>query len=155
MQRISSRSTAFTKRVLPFLLLAIVAAWFVVAMRVTRHSLHPAIVILPAAVAAFAFFVMKKVLFNLVDEVWDGGDFLLIRNRGEEDRVPLENIMNLSYTMFGNNRRATLRLRTPCRFGAEVAFMPAAAPWSFTFYKNKMLDDLIERIDATRRGAAR
>jgi hypothetical protein len=155
MQRISSRSTVFTKRIVPFLLFAIFAAGLVPAMLVGQHGLDPTAVIVPVAIAAFAFFIMRMTLFKLVDEVWDGGDFLLIRNKGEEDRVPFENIMNLSYTMLGNSRRATLKLRTPCRFGSEVSFLPAAPPWSFTFYKNPLLEKLIERIDEKRRGAHR
>ncbi len=30
---------------------------------------------------------MKKVLFDLIDEVWDEGSSLLFRNRGHEARV--------------------------------------------------------------------
>jgi hypothetical protein len=30
------------------------------------------------------YFIMKKLVFDLVDEVWDDGGSLLIRNRGHE-----------------------------------------------------------------------
>ena len=36
---------------------------------------------------AFGFFIMKKLVFDLVDEVWDDGDTLLVKNRGQEERT--------------------------------------------------------------------
>ena len=46
----------------------------------------------------FGYFVMKKLVFDLVDEVWDDGEALLIKNRGQEERVALRDIKNVSYS---------------------------------------------------------
>lgn len=152
MTRLSSKWTLISKRILPVAFVAVLAAFAVPTIIGIRSGtiFDPAILIIPVLATVFAFFVMKRTVFNLVDEVWDGGDFLLVRNKGQEDRIPLENIMNVSYTMFGNNRRATLKLRTGCRFGSEVAFMPVAPAWRLTFFKNPILEELIDRIDAAR-----
>ena len=46
----------------------------------------------------FGYFVMKKLVFDLVDEVWDDGEALLIKNRGQEEHVALRDIKNVSYS---------------------------------------------------------
>ena len=144
--------TLVSKRIFPVVWIAILGAFYIPLILGSRMGAptDPLIFIAPVIVTVIAFLVMKRTVFNLVDEVWDRGDDLLVRNKGQEDRIPLADIMNVSYTMFGNNRRATLKLRTPCRFGSEVAFMPIAPAWRFTFFKNPILEALIDRIDAAR-----
>ena len=152
MERLSSKWTLVSKRIFPVVWIAILAA-FAIPFFVARRSgvaVDPVILIAPIIATVIVYFVMKRTVFDLVDEVWDGGDHLLVRNKGLEDRIALEDIMNVSYTMFGNNRRAVLKLRTACRFGSEVAFMPVAPAWRFTFLKNPVLEALIDRIDAAR-----
>jgi hypothetical protein len=156
MQRLSSKWTLVSKRIFPVFWVVILAAFSIPMILAWRSgaTVDPGILIVPIVATAIGYFVMKRTVFNLVDEVWDRGDDLLVRNKGQEDRIPLADIMNVSYTMFGNNRRATLKLRTPCRFGSEVAFMPVAPAWRFTFFKNPILEELIDRIDAARRRKA-
>ena len=36
------------------------------------------------------YFMMKKFVFDLVDEVWDDGDTLLVKNRGQDVRIAIE-----------------------------------------------------------------
>jgi len=153
MQRLSSKWTLVSKRIFPVVWVAMLAAFAGVLVFVRRpgFAFDPVILIAPIVATVIVFFVMKRTVFDLVDEVWDGGDHLLVRNKGQEDRIPFESVMNVSYTMLGNNRRATLKLRTPCRFGSDVAFMPVAPAWRFTFLKNPVLEELIDRIDAARR----
>ena len=151
-ERLSSRLTLFSKRIFPVVWIAILGV-FAVALTLGHRPgmvLDPVILIAPIAATVIGYFVMKRTVFNLVDEVWDGGDFLLVRNKGQEDRIPLENIVNVNYTMLGNNRRATLKLRTPSRLGSEVAFMPVAPSWRLSFVKNPILEELIDRVDAAR-----
>ena len=54
---------------------------------------------------------------DLVDEVWDASDALVVRNKGEEARIRLSDIINVSYSPVGSPPRVTLSLRTPGRFG--------------------------------------
>lgn len=106
------------------------------------------IMVVPAAMAVFVFFLFKRLLWDLADEVMDAGDALVVRFRREEERIPLANIMNVSYESMTSPPRVTLLLRVPGRFGKEVSF---AAPMSFVpLRKSPVIGELMERVDAAR-----
>ncbi len=91
---------------------------------------------------------MKKLIFDLVDEVWDAGDALVIRNGHDEERVALSGIINVSYSPFVNPPRVTLSLRNSSLFGDQITF---CAPATFRpFSASPVIDELIRRIDAAR-----
>ncbi len=99
--------------------------------------------------AIFGYCIMKKMLFDIVDEVWDDGDALIVKNRKLQERIPLTNVMNVSYSPVIPSR-VTLMLRHPGAFGKEVTFWP---PMAFGWFcRSPIVDELIERIDAARRG---
>jgi len=151
MRRISSRATFFYKWLFPIVFFGGLAAFAGTSLLTLPDGRSPFLpfVILPALMAVFGYFLMKKLIFDLVDEVWDDGTSLIIRNRGEQDRVPLSNIMNVSYSPLINPPRVTLMLRQPSNFGAEISF---SAPTRFVpFGKSPMIEDLIRRVDAARR----
>jgi hypothetical protein len=152
MQRISSRSTFFSKRVFPIIWFGFLAFIVLTMMRIkTAHNAHfsGGVFIGPVIMAIFGFYIMKKLVFDLADEVSDDGDALVVRFGSEEERIPLSEIMNVSYSYMSNPNRVTLTLRTPGRFGKEIAFTP---PQRFLpFAKSPIVADLIERIDAARR----
>jgi hypothetical protein len=43
--------------------------------------------IVPVVMAILGYQIMKRMAFNLVDEVFDLGDALLVRNGGQEERI--------------------------------------------------------------------
>lgn len=95
MRLVSSKMTFFNKRVFPaiwfaFLFLFIGISVFSGAAR-NAGSLTP-VLIAPAVTIVFGYFIMKKLIFDLVDEVWDDGDSLVVRNQGQEQRVALSDI---------------------------------------------------------------
>jgi hypothetical protein len=91
---------------------------------------------------------MKKMVFDLVDEVLDAGDALVVRNRGQEERIAFSDIMNVNYTPFMSPPRVVLSLRRQSIFGNQVAF---CAPLRFMpFSTSPIVDELIQRIDAAR-----
>lgn len=104
----------------------------------------------PGIMAVFGFVIMKKTVWDLVDEVYDDQDFLLVKNRGEEDRVALSNIINVSATTFMNPPRTTLRLVNPGKFGDEITFTPVRGFNLNPFAKNQVAEDLIVRVDKAR-----
>ncbi|HEY1266012.1 MAG TPA: hypothetical protein VGH16_02065 [Candidatus Binatia bacterium] len=98
----------------------------------------------------FGYILFKKLIFDLVDEAWDAGDYLIFKNKGIEEIVRLENIMNVSASTFTNPPRVTLTLRAPSRLGSEITFSP---PTPFTlnpFKKSPIVDELIQRVDRAR-----
>jgi hypothetical protein len=98
--------------------------------------------------AAFGYFIMKKLVFDLADEVYDEGESLLIRNKGKEVRVNLKDIKNVSYTPMMNPPRVTLSIRYSTELGDELSFSPPAS-W-IPFRRNKDIAELIDRIDKAR-----
>ena len=60
-------------------------------------------------------------VWDLVDAVFDYGDYLLVKNRGAENRIMLSNIMNVSSSTFMNPPRITLKLVRPSKLGRERA----------------------------------
>jgi hypothetical protein len=154
MRRISSRTTFFYKRIFPViwfgLLVVFMVAPFIAPMIGGSVSGSPlAFLVVPAIMIVVGYIIMKKLVFDLVDEVLDAGDMLVIRNGHLEDRVALSDIMNVSYSPFVNPPRVTLLLRNPGMFGDRVSF---CAPVSFMrFSTSPIIDELITRIDAARR----
>jgi hypothetical protein len=152
MRRISSRTTFLYKRVFP-------VAWFGfflifiagIVLPVWSSGRYPPLpfFIVPVVVFGTIFVVMKKLVFDLVDEVLDAGDALIVRNRGQEERIAFSDIINVNYTPFVSPPRVVLSLRRPSIFGSQVAF---CAPIRLVpFSTSPIVDELIQRIDAARR----
>jgi hypothetical protein len=151
MQRISSRGTFINKRVFPVVWFGFLAVFFTAPMlgRGPRGDVPFGFLVVPIFMGIFGYFLMKKMVFDLADEVFDDGNSLVVRIGGEEERIPLSEIINVSYSSMANPSRVTLTLRTPGRFGKEVSFSP---PQRFLpFAKSPIVADLIERVDAARR----
>jgi len=110
----------------------------------------PPVFIVPLLLLVIGYAIMRKLVFDLADEVFDEGAALRVRFGSEEQRIALTDIINVGYTQFVNPPRITLTLRQPGRFGREVSFSP---PQSFfaPFVRNRLASELIERVEAARR----
>src|SRR5438067_12248331 len=113
MTKISSRFTYWNKRLFPLLWFGFLAVFVVATVVAGAATKEPIFLFIPCIMAVFGYFIMKKLVWNLVDEVYDDGDYLLIKNRDSEIRIDLTNIMNVSATTLVNPRRIVLRLREP------------------------------------------
>lgn len=109
-----------------------------------------AAILLPLPMVGFGFFLMRQLIWPLADEVLDGGSFLVVRRRGEEERVLLSNIVNVAMSQFTNPRRLSLRLRNPGKFGDEIVFIPATSYQWNPFARNPIAEQLIKRVDQAR-----
>ncbi|HYM33810.1 MAG TPA: hypothetical protein VET48_00370 [Steroidobacteraceae bacterium] len=152
--RISSRATRFYKRSFSILWFGIAVAVLAVGVAIrlsTNLPLRtlPVFIILPC-VFTFVGVLMRWLFRDLVDEVYDEGDHLLIKNREEQEQIPLTGIMNVSATTLTNPPRVTLRLAKSGRFGDEVSFIPVRTSMFKTFQGNPIIDDLIVRVDRAR-----
>lgn len=155
MKKISSGSTMFYKKVFPLIWFGFLA--FFVVTAVTGGAIQDGqwiFLVMPGFMAVFGFFLMKKLVWDLVDEVHDCGDSLLVRKGNEEERIALSNIMNVSASTNMNPPRITLRLVRPGRFGADVSFSPPSRISFNPFAKNPVAEDLIVRVDKARVGRA-
>jgi hypothetical protein len=155
MQRISSKTTFFYKRLFPVVVIGFPLLIMTLIWWTTRNSSNPVplpVLLPPALIGIFLFFIFKKLIFDLADEVWDAGDMLIVRNKGREDRILLADIINVSYSQFVNPPRVTLMLRTPGLFGDQVSFSPPRAG-ILPLSASPIVDELIRRVDAARRRA--
>jgi hypothetical protein len=150
MTKISSKSTFFHKRAFPVLWFGIIGIGAAIAVWSGAFEKAPITLVGPAFLAVFGFFLMRHLVWDLADEVFDGGDYLLVRNRGVEERVPLSNIMNVSASTMVNPARITLRLAERGRFGNEIVFSPARSMTFNPFAKSAIAEDLIVRVDKAR-----
>lgn len=152
MKKISSGVTLFHKKVFPLVWFGFLLFFMVMAIRDGAIQKGQwMFVAMPMFMCVLGFLIMKKIIWDLVDEVHDAGDYLLIRKGDEEEFVPLKNIMNVSASIHMNPPRVTLRLVEPGKFGPEVTFTPVRKTFFIPFGKNPIVEDLIVRVDKARR----
>jgi hypothetical protein len=152
MKRISSSWTFFYKRVFPIFWFGFCAVLLIVpllGLPISGRAPPGPIILAPAVMIVVGVLIMRKLIFDLVDQVWDEGHSLLIRNRGEEERIAFADIKNVNYTPFVSPPRVVLSLRRNTAFGEQIAF---CAPVRFVpFSSSPVITDLINRIDDARR----
>jgi hypothetical protein len=158
MRRLSSSSTYFYKRIFPILWFGFLLVFLAMAFWGAQHartSVQPQQIVpfllAPVFLAGVGFFIYRKLIQDLVDEVWLDGDWLVVKNRDEQRRVALSDVMNVNASTMTNPRRVTLMLRTDSRFGRDLTFIPAS-PRGFlsTFKPDPIATELIQRVDALR-----
>jgi len=149
-KKISSSTTFVSKKVFPVLWFGFLGVFVVLVSWSGGVKQAPMLLAVPLVMTAVGFLIMKQLVWSLADEVFDCGDFLLIRNGDEEERVPLSNIMNVSASTYVNPPRITLRLAHPGKFGDEIAFSPVRSFTLNPFARNEVAEDLIVRVDRAR-----
>jgi len=149
MKKLTSKSTFFNKKIFPTIWFGFLAFFVITSLLASGdEGPGPMFIIMPIFMAVFGYFIMKKLVFDLVDEVYDEGDSLLFKNAGKEVRISLRDIKNVSYQTMMNPPKVTLSLRHETDLGNELSFSP---PMSFIpFKKNKDIEKLIDRIDQAR-----
>lgn len=152
MKRISSRSTFFYKRIFPVLWVGVIVTVAGGALLSRGAGVPPPVYLAPILMIAVGFVVYRLLLADLADEVTDAGNALIVRFGAEQDRIALENIVNVSCTTMVNPPRATLLLRKPSRFGKRIAFSPIREGFGFA-RETVLIEALVERIDAARLAA--
>lgn len=152
MKKLSSRSTFFYKRIFPVIWFGFIGLFLFSALYADRrHSNSGADVMLfivPVLMTVIGYFIMKNLVFDLIDEVYDEGASLLFKNNGKTVRVNLTDIKNVSYSVMVNPPRVTISLRHKTEFGDELSFSPPGS--LIPFKKNPDITDLINRIDRAR-----
>ena len=153
MVKISSSSTYFNKRVFPTIWFGFLALFLggALVVGIGRKPVDELLlfILIPLIMAVLGYVFFKSILFDLVDEVWDAGNELIVKNRGREERIALADILNVNYNGWMNPPRITLSLRHPTMFGSEISFVP---PFRFFHFSMPAIGrDLILRIDAAKR----
>lgn len=149
MKKLSSDSIFFYKKVFPAIWFGFLGLFLIIPLTLGGwDDIDIMIVAMPLIMAVFGYLVMKKLVFDLIDEVYDKGDSLVFINKGYEVMVPLKDIKNVSYQTFSNPPRVSINVRHETSLGTELSFMP---PMSLIpFKKNLDIVELIDRIDRAR-----
>jgi hypothetical protein len=149
MVRISSQWTFFYKWIFPLIWFGFLAVIVVAPFVVATKRPAPTFLIMPAIMAFVGYAIMKRMIFGLVDDVFDAGDALVVKNRDQEERIALSDIINVNYSQFQSPARITLSLRRPSVFGDQISFF---APMRLNpFSADPTAEKLIRRIDAKRK----
>lgn len=152
-KRISSTATGFYKRgLLPlwYGIVVLVAVFLWNAMRQVPQ-LGYWVFLFPVFMAVLFHVLAKSLLTGLMDEVWDNGKELIVVNEGHVEHLPLNNILNISYSGYTNPKRASLMLRQAGHWGTKIAFVPLRSSIKlFALGDNAMLDELVRRVDEAR-----
>jgi hypothetical protein len=148
----SSKTTFFYKRIFPIVWFGIMAVLFFVGLLKvlgTDPISNVPFLIVPVLMAIIGYQFMKKLAFNLVDEVLDAGDALIVRSGGREERIALADIKNVNYFPYGSPPQVTLSLRRPSAFGDTIVF---CGPARFMPLSSSPVADskLVDRINAAR-----
>ena len=151
MRRISSKWTFFYKRISPVIFFGFLVVFIGIALLANLRSnsaLDNIPFLIVAIVMTVVFFISKKLIFDLVDEVWEDGETLVGRNSGQEQRIALADIKNVNYSPLISPPRVTVSLRRPTVFGDEVTF--CAPVRMVPLAPSPVINDLIERVDRAR-----
>jgi hypothetical protein len=154
MKRISG-SIFFMKYMFPVFWFGFVGSFLVIVLFTERSEggWFLFAIIVPTIMGILGYSMMKKMVWDLADEVLDAGNALVIRFGKEQEMIPLAEIVNVSYCYMMSPARVTLTLRQPCRFGSEISF---ATPQRFSFVpfpKSSEIAELIRRVDAARQAS--
>ena len=150
MKKLTSKTTFFYKRVFPLIWFGFLGVFLCVGLlsSIFGKGLGIVFLVIPLGMAIFGYFIMKQLVWDLIDEVYDEGTSLIFRNGNQEVRVSLKDIKNVSYSTMTNPPRVTLSVRYQTPLGDELTFSPPVS-W-IPFKKNEDIKMLIDRIDEAR-----
>ncbi len=148
MKRISG-STFYFKKLFPTFWFGFLGL-FLIASFLASEGNGEAIpfLIVPVVMAVIGYFLFKRLVWDLADEVYDHGDSLEFRKGGKIQRVNLTDIINIDYAGMRSPERVVIHTRSEGPIGRELAFCPPIR--FFTFSKSPLVLELIERVDAAR-----
>jgi hypothetical protein len=148
--KIISKPLVFLRYVMPILTLVFLSISFVAVVQNKEYERSVLTLIVPLFLLGLFYFLFKKFVWDLANEVIDNEDRLLVTKGELQIEIRLSNIMNISSSMLQNPPRLTLRLRDPCVWGSELSFSPLEPGFSLIRTRSKIADDLILRIDKIR-----
>lgn len=139
--------TGLVKKTFPGMALAVFAALW--AGGVFSRPVQPASAIAALGLVAAAALIQRAMARHLADEVIDGGDHLLVRSDGIEEKVMLRDVAALRRGFGSNPERLVLTLRRPGRLGDTIAFIPKGIRW-FPYVEHPLALELKARAQLLR-----
>ena len=126
MKKLNSKTTFVYKKLFPLFWFGFLTIFLCVGLLTINNEKGPGVmfVVIPIVMMVFGYFLMKKMVWDLLDEVYDEGTALLFKNKGIKTRVNLKDIKNVSYATMVNPQRVTLSIRYQAELGDELSFSP-------------------------------
>ena len=95
-------------------------------------AIHDSRFKLPGAAAALALlglyiWCVGRFAWSLMDEVLDGGDYLIVKRGAVADEICLSDIEDVSGSLFSRQRKLILTLRAKSAFGWRIVFVPSTS----------------------------
>ena len=154
MRRISSSMTYFSKTIFPIF-------WFGIAgvMAFSLLAQRPLMwqpLIAAAAMILFGLAMFRSYVWDLADEVFDGGDKLIVHKGEIQQTVMLRDIVKVRVTRNSNPTRLTLVLRAPGKLGDKIVFSPPISDSSWIpFARHPLAKELEDRIALLKKESTR
>ncbi|WP_139178423.1 hypothetical protein [Lysobacter sp. yr284] len=139
--------TRWVKKPFPGMALVVLGAMLVGG--VFSRPLQPASVVVALGLVALAVMIQRAMARHLADEVVDGGDHLLVRSDGIEEKVMLRDVAAIRRGFGHNPERLILTLRRPGRLGDTIAFIPKGTRW-FPYVEHPLAYELRTRAQLLR-----
>lgn len=155
MKKISSNWTVFYKYGFPTIWLGVLLMIFGTSSLAAYHAnkfywenLLPMVMMVIVGLV-----IMKFTIFGLVNEVYDTGNSLLVKTKGQEIKISYVDIVNINQTIMMNPQRATVMLyRSNILLGKQFSFIPVKSKSFFgAFTANKEITELTYKIDEYKR----
>lgn len=146
-----SRSTFLYKRVLPVFFLGFPLVFLAAPLLAGQRGTPLFFSAVPLIIMVFAYLFFRRMVWDLSDKVFDNGDELIFRRGGEEQRVSLRDIVNISHSRMGTPERVDVLVRREGPLGKELAFIPPGRVLPFS--RSPLVRELIERVDRARNSA--
>jgi hypothetical protein len=147
MKKISG-SNVYFKKVFPTIWFGILAFIFITSLTTGTIEDSVMFIVMPVIMAVFGYFLFKKMIWDLADEVYDLGDELIFRKGNVEQRVHLRDIVNIDCAQMSSPERIVVNVRNEGPLGKELVFNPPLRLLPFT--RNPIIRELIERVDRAR-----
>lgn len=149
MNKLSADATSLYKKLFPFsmyLILAIFYALCMVAMyQVGEFDIW--FFLVPVCMAVLAYFIMQDGMIGLADDVFDCGEYLLIRNKGKETQIHLSDVVDFEYSYLTHPQLICFSYKKSRSSYKTLKFSPDTDQQS----PHPDILDLIKRIDAAKK----
>ncbi len=149
-----SGSTFYFKKLFPTFWFGFTLLFILVSLYIGNKENEPVFasvifIVGPLFMAALGYFIFKKLAWDLADRVYDHGDYLEFHRGGKIQRVPIDEIINISYSHMSSPERVVIRARNIGPIGKELVFMPPMRLMPLS--RSPLVDELIERVDRARK----
>lgn len=99
----------------------------------------------------FCYFLLSKLSFQLMSQVWMTDDALIFVRGLRMVRVSMRNVAKIDFSESSSLGRAVLYLVQPCIWGSRIEFIPSGGSQRMLSL-NPMVQELSRRLRETRKG---